>query len=367
MHENSVETLYLLSLVATTIEMTTCIICARQLWRQRKEIHDRSRRLLALGSFTSGLLAATALLGSIGASGPEVQSFLLHPWLGLVYMSMHIIMVLYPILVVRPGWLTPGRFFLLFFPTAFFALAFVAVSLFGQWTPLSSPGDIWHNVLSLDVILRLGSQLVMLPYCLILFALPYNYRKSSASFRWILAYSFGLTLICTVHVVIILGYGPGLVMVLPIIATVFYILSTEYELEERLLPGLTEDDSPENVLTPSAEEPLGELDLWSRICRIMDQDEAWRDPDLTLVSMAQLCATNITYLNRVIKVQTGGSFKDLVNAKRIACVAAQLRNVPDTDIQAAFFNAGYRSRTTAWRNFKDIMGVSPTNYLESQK
>ena len=38
---------------------------------------------------------------------------------------------------------------------------------------------------------------------------------------------------------------------------------------------------------------------------------------------------------------------------------------PDTDIQSAFFNAGYRSRTTAWRNFKDIMGVSPADYRAS--
>ena len=63
--------------------------------------------------------------------------------------------------------------------------------------------------------------------------------------------------------------------------------------------------------------------------------------------------------------ETGSGFKDLLKARRIASVEAQLRQHPDLDIQSAFFNAGYRSRATAWRHFKDILGVTPTEFRQS--
>jgi AraC-like DNA-binding protein len=53
-----------------------------------------------------------------------------------------------------------------------------------------------------------------------------------------------------------------------------------------------------------------------------------------------------------------------MNAKRINYVTRQLREHPGLDIQTAFFNAGYRSRATAWRNFKEIVGVTPTEYRQ---
>ena len=94
----------------------------------------------------------------------------------------------------------------------------------------------------------------------------------------------------------------------------------------------------------------------------MDTEEAWRDPDLSLMELTHRCATNVTYLNRIIREETGGGFKEMVNRKRIASVVEQLQENPDVDLQDAFFNAGYRSRITAWRNFKESMGVTPTEF-----
>ena len=57
----------------------------------------------------------------------------------------------------------------------------------------------------------------------------------------------------------------------------------------------------------------------------------------------------------------------MVNKKRVAEVATQLEQNANIDIMTAFFNAGYRSRTTAWRNFKDITGQSPAEYKQGLK
>lgn len=367
--------IYTLAIIATTAEASICLLCARQLWHMRKDSRDRSRRLLAFGSLMSGLLAAFALAGNVSAGDSNTGLPMLNPYLGLVYLSMHILMTLYPITVVRPDWLTPRRYFFLFLPTAVFAIAFICFT--GHWTQLFTYEQLIENIAKPDVIVRLASLFIMLPYCLILFFLPYNYRNSSASFRWILYYSSGLLVLCVVHIALMITYYTPLMIALPILATIFYAFSTEYELEDRLLPA----NQPEPAVKPAAVvettdtvetadtvgpativEPANETGLWSRVCQIMDTEEAWRDPDLSLMELTHRCATNVTYLNRIIREETGGGFKEMVHRKRIESVVAQLQENPKLDIQDAFFNAGYRSRTTAWRNFKEIMGVTPTEF-----
>lgn len=378
-------TLLLIALVATTIEMTTCLLCGRHLWRLRKDSNDKSRWLLALGSICSGVLAAFALVGNIIPQPTGMHTFLLDPWIGLLYMSMHIVMTLYPITVIRPDWLNPRRYFFLFLPVAVFTVAYLF--FIGEWTPLYMPQDIWTNVSKPDVFLRLSSLFVMLPYCLILFLLPYNWHKSSASFWWILSYSLGLTAICVVHIILTLTLNPVLMVILPLMAALFYLFSMEFELGDRLRPGTAEEETPDtgvavavagdNSSSKEAAEAAAhlagvptedvppEFGLWTRVCIVLDQEQAWRDPDLSVNAMARRCGTNVSYLNRIIREETHSGFKDLINTKRIGNVVMQLKENPDIDIQTAFFNAGYRSRATAWRNFKNIVGSTPTEYKQS--
>ena len=355
---------YLLSIVATTIEMTVCFVCCRILWHFRQESADTSRHLLALGSLVCGLLALFSIGISIGMATNQGQPDLLNPWTGLVYMSMNIVMTLYPITVAQPSWLSPKHYGLLFLPVLILFIVFLFFA--GHWTPLPTPESVWENALAPDVMARMAGLFLMPPYCLMLLLLPYNYHHSSASFWWILNYSLGLLIICSVHIVLMLTNFPPLIIALPILAAAFYFLSTEYEFNERLRPGKESKDS-DKVPVPGPEAADATLDLWSRISRLMNEEEIWRNPDISLGAMARQCATNVTYLNRVIQQETKGGFKELVNNKRIAAVVAQLQENPESDIQTAFFNAGYRSRTTAWRNFKDIMGVTPTEYRLSLK
>ena len=361
-------TLFLLALISTTVEMAVCLICARQLGLLKRETKDNSRRLLAIGSLASGLMAGFVLVVNLLASNQTgTPPTMLTPWIGLIYLSLHIVMVLYPITVVRADWLNPLRYFFLFLPVAVFSIAFLF--FIGRWTPLHSTEDIIANVQKADVLLRMLSQLIMFPYCFILLMLPYNYRKSSADFWWILNYCFGLTVICIVHIVLMLTHAPVLIALLPLLAALFYYLSMDYELGDRLHPGKVEEKHKEEE--PEPEKPVlsgklsPEFGLWNRIQYYMDKEEVWRDPDLSLVSMSRLCGTNVTYLNRIIRQETDGGFKEMVISKRIASVTQQLRSNPECDIQEAFFNAGFRSRTTAWRNFKDVMGVTPSEFRQT--
>ena len=215
------------------------------------------------------------------------------------------------------------------------------------------------------MLARLAALFLMFPYCFLLFLLPYNYHHSSADRGWIWNYAFGLLAICSVHTALMLTNNGILTIILPIMVSTFYFFSTEYELRDRLRPGIEPVVGVERP-SVSSSTPL-EQDLWARVSRLMDHEEVWRDPDLSLSDMSRLCATNSTYLNRVIQQQTGHGFKEMLNAKRVAGVVAQIEQNPEIDVQSAFFNAGYRSRTTAWRNFKDITGKSPAEYKQAFK
>ena len=365
------ETSYLVALIATTIEMTVCLNNARHLWRLRGFSPDRSRRMLILGNVLCGLLALWAVLINLLAKAPLPGTPVLAPWILWCYMVMNIVMTLYPISVIQPEWLSPRRSFFLFLPTLILGLAFILFT--GRWTPLDTPADIWRHAWAPDVLLRLVTLFIMLPYCFTLLRLPHNYKNSSASFWWILNYSGGLFIICLLHVAFMLTHLPWILIVLPLLVACFYLFSTEYELEERIQPSSQPEEEPssspiqEEVSTHQAEPETAEPDLWERVCYYMDREKVWKAPDLTLVSLSRLCATNVTYLNRIIRQQTGSGFKEMVNRKRVAEVATQLEQDADIDLLAAFFNAGYRSRTTAWRNFKEITGLSPAEYKQRLK
>ena len=360
--------LFLITLTATAVEFTACLICTHQLGLRRRNSGDQSRWVLSLGSLITGLMAAFVILANMGMHATNADPLLLQPWIGLVYMSMHILMTLYPITVVRQDWLTPTHYFLLFSPVALFAIVFFF--FIGRWTPLTSPTAVWEHANQLDVIVRLASLFIMAPYCLILFWLPYNYKKSSATLNWIIGYSLGITVICAVHIVLMLTLSSILMAVLPILVSTFYYFSTQYELSDRLIPPYAneQEDDDDTLPNPMAEPLDGvspEFGLWSRVCQIMDKDEAWRNPDMSLVELARLSGTNITYLNRIIRQEVNMGFKEYLNSKRIKSVASQLRKNPDLDIQEAFFNAGFRSRTTAWRNFKEMLGMSPSEFRQT--
>ena len=354
--------LFYMSLAATAMETASCLICAHNLWRMDRTQFDASRRKLFIGALMSGLVAMWVVLANLSMAVHETPYFVLHPWIALLYMTMNIVMVLYPISVIRPEWLTTLHAFFLFLPSLILAIVYANFSL--KWTLLHSPADIWTHILEPDVLARLAALAIMIPYCLILFMLPYKYRSSSASKKWVWTYSTGLLGLTLMHITLMLTNNSILYILLPLLSGAFYVLSTEYELEMRLRPTVVPITGTEGKDSESA---LMEMDLWTRVKHLVEEEEVWRDPDLSMDTMSRLCATNVTYLGRIIQQETGKGFKELVNAKRVESVENQIDENPDIDVQTAFFNAGFRPRTTAWRNFKEITGMSPADYRLSLK
>jgi len=112
-------------------------------------------------------------------------------------------------------------------------------------------------------------------------------------------------------------------------------------------PMLTEDDR----------------ELARRVTGLLDR-EAYRDPDLTLESMAHRLRTHPNHLSRVINCAFGQSFPSLIQRHRVRYFVARaeagaLGNHTILDIA---FEAGFSSKSTFNRVFRAETGVSPSQF-----
>ncbi|WP_156357669.1 AraC family transcriptional regulator [Sphingomonas sp. Leaf62] len=97
----------------------------------------------------------------------------------------------------------------------------------------------------------------------------------------------------------------------------------------------------------------------------MDRIEAqewWRDPDLDLAGLARRLGTNTAYLSRGLNEGLGLGFAEAINGLRVEHVAARLRDGADGDILTLAIDAGFGSKATFNRVFKERFGVTPSAY-----
>jgi YesN/AraC family two-component response regulator len=108
-------------------------------------------------------------------------------------------------------------------------------------------------------------------------------------------------------------------------------------------------------------------ELWIKIMRIVEENEGWRNPDMDMSSLTKQLFSNRTYVGDAFKLHTGMTFGEYITKRRIDYVAERLKHNPDANIQELFIEAGYRHRSTAWRHFQKLKGVSPTEFAEGSK
>jgi AraC-like DNA-binding protein len=102
--------------------------------------------------------------------------------------------------------------------------------------------------------------------------------------------------------------------------------------------------------------------LTDRLQQAMEQEQAWRDAELTLGSLAQTIGTTPHKLSELLNTQVGQSFHDYVNGFRVAEVQRRLRD-PDEAHRAVLtlaLDAGFASKSTFNAVFRRQTGVTPS-------
>ena len=378
---------------------------------------DRSRVFIAVFFLLSALSAVFVVVSR--TFFPETLGQRNSPHYILLGFVVFFMLLLYPIEVLRPRWMTWPRTLKILSPWLFFVLCLLAVAPLGLHT-MSSVKDILLHIGETNVFLQVVLSLIFIPYGLWLCLMDYNWRKSSAPRDWlrlIVAIAMLMTLTFSCTRIFNLRWATYAHLFLYFLLT-YIILRVELVIrfrvpsdvdEERTAeePPLFEEYMPEHPQTAAlpreneagascgsdadgavtgseaAPDEAPTFDganvsgsslradamglIKERLRSLMDNPDVWQNPDLTAGELRNMVGTNSNYLQRAIKEMGWQSYSDMINRKRIEYVCRELAAGGADNVQDIFYRAGYRSRVTAWRNFTAITGASPIEWVSEGK
>lgn len=110
---------------------------------------------------------------------------------------------------------------------------------------------------------------------------------------------------------------------------------------------------------------VDELRLYHRIRKIMEEEQLYLDPNLSLKSLSEHLDTNTKYLSQVVNHCSGQNFQQFVNSYRIRLVKELLIGGAHTHLTlfGVAQQCGFKNKSTFYKVFKDITGITPKEFL----
>lgn len=104
-------------------------------------------------------------------------------------------------------------------------------------------------------------------------------------------------------------------------------------------------------------------ELYNRVNRMMEEENIYRDPDLSIDKLASMLGTNRSYLSRVINEHSGVNFNKFINRLRIRDAVQMLSDIhSSSSIKQIAVDTGFNSQSTFSRVFAEETGVFPSVY-----
>ena len=168
-----------------------------------------------------------------------------------------------------------------------------------------------------------------------------------------------------------LAISLGALLVSILLGVIYYIYTRKLRQRERIMFKtvqrfkLTERLNLASLEILSEEKLTMEERLFIETCQMMDRDKPYRDPDFNRDTMATLLNTNRTYLGSAIRKYADGlTISEFITRYRLRYAAALLVGRPDMNINDTGLMAGFNSRSTYNRLFRNFFGVSPTSFRD---
>lgn len=105
--------------------------------------------------------------------------------------------------------------------------------------------------------------------------------------------------------------------------------------------------------------------LFARIENYLMKDERFLDENINREHIAKQLHTNVKYVTNEVKANTGLSYSEYVNQMRVAKAIKIIREKGDTiSNEQLSEECGYSSTSSFYRNFKTVLGVTPSKFKE---
>ena len=274
-------------------------------------------------------------------------------------------LIIYYLDLLRPNWLHLKRYFLIFLPDMV-ALIIVIICLFrGNILHIHALSDMHTAWGSIDFIARFALSILPLIHVFWLMSLC---MRGHAGYKCPRIMMRGTMLIsAALCITFFLSRGLNLFaayMAHEVIFITLAVMLIYVEHYERLHIPLEKVRKyyVENQIPNTTEVTVSQAA--ERLQSLMADPDIWKDSEITGDKLARLAGTNRTYLQQAAKELGFTGLIEMIHRRRIDYVCEQLRIDPSASIQDLFYDAGYRSRTTAWRQFSNIVGYTPTEFVE---
>lgn len=104
--------------------------------------------------------------------------------------------------------------------------------------------------------------------------------------------------------------------------------------------------------------------LYYRVLLVMEKERPFLNPDLNISLLAKMAITNRTHLSAAINRMTGSNFSTWLAEYRVNYVIYLMNDTGINNMDALYAQAGFSSRTTFYRQFKQITGLTPKQFLK---
>ena len=107
--------------------------------------------------------------------------------------------------------------------------------------------------------------------------------------------------------------------------------------------------------------------LYYRLCRLMEDEELFRDPDLRRLALAQKLGTNERYLADAVKEGAETTITGFISKYRLNYSVSLLSAEPDASLEEIAEKSGFGAYSSFYRAFSKNFGMSPGEYQKYSK
>lgn len=133
-----------------------------------------------------------------------------------------------------------------------------------------------------------------------------------------------------------------------------------------IAPGLPTPASDAPDTPPSDAATLANRRLYHRTLRVMKDKQPFLDPTLNLVTLARLAGSNRTQLSIAINQQANTTFSNWLAEYRVNYLIECLNKQPACSPDELYPQAGFSSRTSFYRQFRQVTGLTPRQYMKQR-
>ena len=353
----------ILNLIILGIHVFVQLAAAILIYIKHHDPKNRSWRYIFL-FFVVSAIASTIEIALVTSHSFEPNSYkLLDPLINISGFYIFGILLCYLLELLRPNWLNIKRLLLFFLPSMLCASTVLVYAIKGDITNLYHIDEIGPQLSEGNIIVRIVFLGIYIPYLVSLFVVRWRTAQTSKYHDILILVT---TMLCISYI-----FSRGLQLYIGYIShEILYLLLTVvvvyFEHYERIHVPLEKvrDYYTWNQLPHSTQNTINTAA--QALQQLLENPAVWQDSDFTSDKIARKLGTNRTYIQQAAKQLGFVNLSDMINRRRIDYVCQQLRKDPNTPVQTLFTDAGYRSRTTAWRHFTQIVGCTPSEFVERQ-